>query len=285
MRIGIVIPSLDTGAYILEAIESVLAQRGSFDLELVVVDGGSRDATIAVLEAVDARRSRGEWQDRGVFSLITFDRHSPALPDSHPFENVFEGWYWTSTDSAMHADQAWHVHLMGGRMFWGSKDGFELVWPVRGASGVLPAVTAGPSDHGVPWPAPRFEPHGETVRDNLTGLTWTRSADLGNGPVSWEDAFAVVKRLNRDGFASATTWRLPTIRELESLADAARHSPALPDGHPFTHAREAYWSSTNSGYEQDWAMCFYLHKGAVGVGFKQDRGFHVWGVASAAPAP
>ena len=250
----------------------------------------SRHEAFEFVDAMNAEKRAGhdDWRlpdRRELFSLITFDRHSPALPDSHPFENVFEGWYWTSTGSAMHADQAWHVHLMGGRMFWGSKDGFELVWPVRGASRLLPAVTAGPSDHGVPWPAPRFEPYGETVRDNLTDLTWTRSADLGNGPMSWEDAFAVVERLNRDGFASVTTWRLPTIRELESLADAARHSPALPDGHPFTDTREAYWSSTNSGYEPDWTMCFYLHKGAVGVGFKRDHGFHVWGVSPAAPTP
>ena len=250
----------------------------------------SRPEAFAFVEAMNAKRHAGhhDWRlpdRRELFSLITFDRHSPALPDAHPFENVFEGWYWTSTSSVMHADQAWHVHLMGGRMFWGSKDGFELVWPVRGESKTLPAVTAGPSDFGVPWPEPRFEADGETVHDNLTGLTWTRSADLSDGPTSWEDAFAMVKRLNADAFAGISGWRLPTIRELESLADSAHHSPALPEGHPFTDPREAYWSSTNSAYEPDWAMCFYLHKGAVGVGFKQDHGFHVWAVSPDRPRP
>ncbi len=217
---------------------------------------------------------------RELFSLITFDRHSPALPDGHPFRNVFQGWYWTSTTSAMHDDQAWHVHLMGGRMFWGSKTGYELVWPVRGASDRLPAIIAGPSETGVPWPEPRFEAAKLTVRDRLTGLTWNRSADQAHGPVTWETAFETVAELNKASAAGITTWRLPTIRELESLADAAHHSPALPGGHPFTDTREAYWSSTNSGYEPDWAMCFYLHKGAAGVGFKPDNGFHVWAVTS-----
>lgn len=237
------------------------------------------------IETMNAEKHAGydDWRlpnRRELFSLITFDRHSPALPDGHPFENVFAGWYWTSTTSAMHEDQAWHVHLMGGRMFWGSKTGYELVWPVRGASTELPTVSAAPSGTGVPWPAPRFETKGKAVYDRLTELTWTRSADLSSGPSAWEEAFATVARINDEAHAGISNWRLPTIRELESLADAAHHSPALPDGHPFTDTREAYWSSTNSGYEPDWAMCFYLHKGAAGVGFKRDNGFHVWAVSS-----
>jgi len=73
-------------------------------------------------------------------------------------------------------------------------------------------------------------------------------------------------------------WRLPNINELESLVDASRDSPALPEGHPFKNAREAYWSSTTSFYETDWAYCLYLHKGAVGVGHKPGAEFSVWAV-------
>ncbi|MEF2230220.1 MAG: DUF1566 domain-containing protein [Pseudodesulfovibrio sp.] len=218
---------------------------------------------------------------RELFSLVSFDAHSPALPEGHPFTNVFSGWYWTATPSAMHPAQAWHVHFMGGRMFWGTRTGYELIWPVRGTSAVLPAVTAS-AENGAAWPSPRFAAQGETALDGLTGLTWTRSADLAPGPVGWQDAFETVVRLNRDRLGGMENWRLPTIRELESLTDAARHSPALPGRHPFADPREAYWSSTNSAYEADWAMCLYLHKGAVGVGFKGDRGFHVWAVTEQA---
>jgi len=215
---------------------------------------------------------------RELFSLVSFDSHSPSLPAGHPFTNVFHGWYWTSTTSAMHESQAWHLHMMGGRMFWGNKTGYELVWPVRGRSEILPAPTAGPSKDGSVWPEPRFEDHGEIVTDRLTHLCWTRLADLAPGPVSWKDAFTVVKKLNTTGFASLSGWRIPTIREFESLTESQKHSPALPTGHPFTNTREAYWSSTNSGYEANWAMCHYLDKGAIGVGYKRDKGFHVWAV-------
>ncbi|WP_419785105.1 DUF1566 domain-containing protein [Pseudodesulfovibrio sp.] len=229
----------------------------------------------------------GDWRlpdRRELFSLVSFDTHTPALPEDHPFENVFSGWYWTSTTSAMHPAQAWHVHLMGGRMFWGTKTGYELVWPVRGISEVLPAVNPG-SPLGVPWTETRFRAEGDIVLDLLTGLTWTRSADMADGPTGWDGAFAAVNRLNSERHAGLADWRVPTIRELESLTDATAHSPALCPGHPFTDTREAYWSSTNSAYEPDWAMCYYLHKGAIGVGYKQDKGFHVWAVADSAPNP
>lgn len=231
-----------------------------------------------------AHAGHNDWRlpdRRELFSLICFDQTGPALPAGHPFVNVFGGWYWTSTVSAMHPAQVWHVQFSGGRMFWGSRTGYELVWPVRGASPVLPVTGAGDSVNA-PWPRPRLVRQGPVVLDALTGLTWTASADLAHGPTGWEEAFATINRLDRERPGGTATWRLPTIRELESLVDASRHSPALPEGHPFDHPAEAYWSSTSSAFERDWAMCLYLHKGAVGVAHKGDQGFHVWAVSGPA---
>lgn len=75
------------------------------------------------------------------------------------------------------------------------------------------------------------------------------------------------------------SWRLPDINALESLVDASRHHPALPAGHPFLAVGEAYWSSTTSAFETNWAHALYLHKGAVGVGVKSAREFLVWPVS------
>jgi glycosyltransferase involved in cell wall biosynthesis len=52
--ISVVIPSLNQGAYIEQAIESVLSQAHQ-PFELIVVDGGSNDGTIAVLEKFGSR--------------------------------------------------------------------------------------------------------------------------------------------------------------------------------------------------------------------------------------
>lgn len=128
---------------------------------------------------------------------------------------------------------------------------------------------------GVVWPSPRFRVREAVVHDELTGLVWTRNADLSQGVVDWDTALETVAGLTLDG----RDWRLPNINELESLVDCSRHHPALTDRHPFEGVGEAYWSSTTSGFETDWAFCLYMHKGAVGVGYKPGPEFLVWAVS------
>ncbi len=246
---------------------------------------------------MNARATHGhtDWRmpnRRELRSLISHAARKPALPANHPFRGVFLGWYWTCTTSALAPAYAWYVHMEGGRMFYGRKDQYCLLWPVRGKSSVLPAtgqticydeqgreiacsgsLQDGEFRAGVAWPSPRFTILDSGVRDELTGLVWTRSADLAGNPVTWKAALDLAADLAaRDGLP----WRLPSINELESLVDASRHSPALPAGHPFEHVPEACWSSSTSFFEPDWAYCLYFHKGAVGVGYKPNPEFAVW---------
>ncbi|NLW80182.1 MAG: DUF1566 domain-containing protein [Desulfovibrionales bacterium] len=243
----------------------------------------------------DKALGHADWRlpnRRELASLVSPAHQRPALPSGHPFI-VSQTWYWTSTTASLAPRYAWHVHLEGGRMFYGDKGRDAMVWPVRGVGAVLPrtgqrrcwdaggvAVAClgtgqdGELRQGVPWPEPRFTREKGGVHDALTGLLWTLSADQA-GPCSWEQALHAAQGCREGG----RNWRLPTIRELESLVDADEHSPALPRDHPFRDPREAYWSSTSSAFAPDWAYCLYLHKGAVGVGFKAKREFHAWFVA------
>lgn len=235
---------------------------------------------------------------RELRSLMSHQTRKPALPDGHPFENIFSGWYWTSTTAAINSAYAWYIHMEGARMFYGNKEQFFLLWPVRGeGNGVLPATGQtrcydadgnviacknsnqdGDLRLGTRWPEPRFEESGATVIDHLTDLRWLRRADMTGEKVTWEGALEAVAELNSKTDA---TWRLPNINELESLVDCSTHSPALPEGHPFRDVREGYWSSTTSMFEPDWAWALYLTKGAVGVGQKWGAHFHVWVVSDA----
>ncbi len=233
-------------------------------------------------------------------SLLSYQTKKPALPESHPFENVFSGWYWTSTTAAINPAYAWYIHMEGARMFYGEKRQFFLLWPVRGrVSSVLSATGQkycydqdgnriscantgqdGEFQYGIHWPVPRFHVHDEVVLDRLTNLCWLKRADLAGKTVTWQEALLIVKELNADR-GTTTLWRLPNINELETLVDCSTHSPALPEGHPFENVREGYWSSTTSMYEPDWAWALYLTKGALGVGQKKGAYFHVWPVCSA----
>jgi hypothetical protein len=234
---------------------------------------------------------------RELRSLMSHQTKKPALPEGHPFTDVFLGWYWTSTTASINAAYAWHVHMEGARMFYGNKEQFSLLWPVRAeGNGILPATGQvkcydskgrliqpegsgqdGELRIGRPWPEPRFEITSHLVIDRLTGLRWSKNADLANGTVTWQDAIAAVAKLNQNAKEKAR-WRLPNINELESLVDCGTHSPALPPVHPFDAVREAYWSSTTSMFEPDWAWVLYITKGAVGVGQKRGPHFSVWAV-------
>lgn len=233
---------------------------------------------------------------RELRSLISHGSRKPALPGGHPFKSVYLGWYWTSTTAAIAPAYAWYVHLEGGRMFYGKKDGYCLTWPVRGTSPVLAATGQtscfdvvgkeiscsgtgqdGEFCLGVAWPEPRFKSTGQGIVDRLTGLCWYPEADLCAGMTTWQNALDAAADLRRQ---TGLPWRLPTINELESLVDASAHTPALPQGHPFTNIRDGYWSSTTSFFEPDWSYCLYLNKGAVGVGWKPGPEFHCWPVLS-----
>jgi len=234
---------------------------------------------------------------RELRSLMSHQTRQPALPEGHPFVNVFSGWYWTSTTAAINPAYAWYIHMEGARMFYGHKEQFFLLWPVRGKGDtILPATGQtrcydakgqliscagsgqdGEFRSGVPWPEPRFAEAGKMVVDRLTNLCWRSSADLTGDMLTWEEALKAVTELNQQQ-GEAYSWRLPNINELESLVDCSEHSPALPQGHPFREVREGYWSSTTSMFEPDWAWALYLAKGAVGVGQKRGAHFSVWAV-------
>jgi len=225
----------------------------------------------------------GDWRLPGraeLRSLTSFASRNPALPAGHPFTDVYLSWYWTATPSARDPEYAWYVHLEGARTFFGHRREDHLVWPCRGSSRVIPVDGATRVDG-----RGRFDVAGSVVRDRATGLEWTRDADLARGTVRWEEALALVRRLDRRPVPAGSGWRLPTVNELDSLVDLGRWEPALPSPHTFAGVRDAYWSSTSSAYEPDWAMALYLDLGRVGVGQKKDANFSVWAVRSPGARP
>jgi len=232
---------------------------------------------------------------RELRSLISYQTAKPALPSAHPFDDVFQSWYWSCSSAHIQPAFAWYVHMAGGRMFYGDKQHSYMVWPVRGSSclpktGQLEAYDAQGqripnvafSEQGVHWPEKRFVMISEqSVLDQLTQLIWSRCANNAAGVTTWAEALEVIAQMNRNQFDGRATWRLPTINELESLVDCGQHAPALPQEHPFEAVQPIYWSSTTSLYEPDWAWALYLQSGACGVGQKKDPHFAVWAVSIA----
>lgn len=254
----------------------------------------------------EQRFGHADWRlpnRKELFSLVSHVQINPALPADHPFTNIFPGYYWTSTTCVRLPREAWYVHLGGGRVFKGMKHGSYMVWLVRssvnglkaipcsgqdtcysGAGKVIPCSDSGQDGAlriGIPWPKPRFVEYHQTVLDKLTGLVWTKLADLTSKTVAWKSALDTIKTMNDDKAFDYSDWRLPNIRELESLIDAGSHSPALPHGHLFNKVRKFYWSSTTSTYDPRYAWVLYMEDGSVGVGYKPNSSFFAWAVGMA----
>ena len=78
---------------------------------------------------------------------------------------------------------------------------------------------------------------GLTVEDNVTGLTWTQSADLNDDgdieaadKLTYDQAMAYPDTLNSIAYGGYTDWRLPSIEELYSLIDFSGVDPSGYEG-------------------------------------------------------
>lgn len=139
---------------------------------------------------------------------------------------------------------------------------------------------------GCPNDANRFtiSPADDTVTDNCTGLEWQRfTADRdGDGQItsadlfhSWCEALDYCFNLS---FAGHGDWRLPSVRELESIVDYGRFNPSIdPD---FGAESATYWSSTSCANDPHNAWLIFFGDGD-GNQFSKNSGSHVRAVRNA----
>ncbi len=161
----------------------------------------------------------------------------------------------------------------------------------------------GDLEKGVAWPSPRFTDNSNgTVTDNLTGLIWLKNASCANATRNWATALTDVAQLNTNGTMNSnncgdtsnggshqTDWRLPNVREQQSLVHYGVVNPAVPNtagtgkwaaGDPFTGGQSDYyyfWTSTPYADITSLAWYVYLGSGNVYVGDKTSS-FYVWPV-------
>ncbi|MCX5885263.1 MAG: DUF1566 domain-containing protein [Proteobacteria bacterium] len=141
---------------------------------------------------------------------------------------------------------------------------------------------------GVAWPEPRFTDNGDgRMTDNLTGLMWTKDANLPGGTKIWQETLDYCNNLTLGGYSD---WRLPNINELESLVNGAEsNTTTWLNTQGFTNVQaDGYWSSTSCAGLPDLAWVVHMWYGLVvtnvcysGVcyGSKSDD-YYVWPVRS-----
>lgn len=179
--------------------------------------------------------------------------YANAWLNTQGFNNVLSS-YWSSTTYAKDIYSAWYVamhkgyvvHDIIGKGDTGSYAGYA--WAVRSEqfSSVISLPQTGQKTSyasgddgdiqaGVVWPSPRFTDNdNSTVTDNLTGLIWTKDANV-PGPSAcnpgtyktWQEALEYIKCLNSWSYLGHHDWRLPNKKELYSLIDYSNYNPAL----------------------------------------------------------
>jgi len=104
------------------------------------------------------------------------------------------------------------------------------------------------------------------VRDNVTGLIWEVKTDDGSihdedNTYTWQDAQDVfIAELNSSSFGGHSDWRLPNVKEFQSIADYQRTNPAIDTDYFPDTVSSHYWSSTTHNYYTSyaWYINFYF---------------------------
>ncbi|MEI6021857.1 MAG: DUF1566 domain-containing protein [Bacteroidota bacterium] len=78
-----------------------------------------------------------------------------------------------------------------------------------------------------------------TVIDNTTGLMWQKIAF--KDTLTWEDALHYADTASIGGY---TDWRLPNVKEIQSINDEKRINPSVNTGYFSNIGIKKYWSST-----------------------------------------
>ncbi len=208
-----------------------------------------------------------------------------AYGDTSAGERIIDAQFASSTQyvsTTMNgAKTVFGVNFADGRI-----KGYGLTMPGLGAGEKTFFVlyVRGNSDYGTNT----FVDKGDgTISDAATGLTWQQ--DDGGSSMAWEDALAYCENLE---LAEADDWRLPNVKELQSLVDYGRspdttNSAAIDpifSATPITNEAgqtdyAAYWSSTTHANMMNGANAAYVNFGRS-MGYMQNSWIDVHGAGA-----
>lgn len=190
-------------------------------------------------------------------SIVDYGKDAGPALDTSAFSSP-EGRYWSASLNMNGRRNAWIINFdTGGTEVWG------LDYPlnvrcVRCAEAGAEAFAYCSQCHAAKAGAPvgRYVVDSTTVFDTKTGLTWQRypptESPGGRVNLSWDDAQLYCQNPGPGAICApgivclpGTGWRLPTVKELESLFDPRAPFGKLdPVAFPGTVLDEVSWSST-----------------------------------------
>ncbi len=237
--------------------------------EVKTDDGGLRDkdntydfsqaATFANTVSSNGLCGSNTWRVptvKELLGIVDYGRTAPSI-DLNYFPNIATGnWYWSSSAYANDAADAWYVDFgSNGNSFGHDRSNPHPVRLVSGTQSLDVFVVNGD----------------ETVTQSNTGLMWAKCAvglsgsdcttgtALGNA--TWSDALTAA---NTSTLGGHTDWRLPTVKELQSLMDYSQSEPAIGTDFPNTNPNAWLWSSTPIVNAADKTWYIHSSEGYIG---------------------
>jgi hypothetical protein len=167
------------------------------------------------------------------YSVFAPSINTQYFPNTHDSPAVGD-WshHWTSKSASFNNGRAWHVTFEEG--FSHDNDKTKTFW-VRAVRGnELTSV---------------FMDNGDgTITDSAAGLMWEQKTDDGGANdkdniYTWEEALDWVASLNQSNYLGYDDWRLPNVKELQSIVDYST-TPAIDLGFFPNTQSDAYWASS-----------------------------------------
>ena len=209
-----------------------------------------------------------------LMSLKDYGVGDAGIPrvDTNWLGETSPGGYWSSTqDVANPGNSQWYVDF--GSTSTGT-DPLSIGYAVRLVRGFVPA------------PAIRYTPlfDGSEIRDNLTGMVWRRCPEgmawnqvtCTGKPIRFTHGEALAHAKAQTAVARANQevgWRLPNVKELFSMSDTGKASPAV-DTVAFpgdlNQGGWNYWSSTPLARTEDVVMTVRFDNGGAEAKLRGD---------------
>lgn len=199
-------------------------------------DGG--EMTIENASTYCANLSLGNYTDWRLpspieaYSILNQQNANPAI-NTLFFPNTTAEYWWTNTFQVGDITKVWVTNSGGGI---GNHPKSETI----SAGGTKKFHARAVRDMHPPTLITRFTDNGDgTITDQLTQLIWQKTPSA--TAMTWEQALGYAENLV---LANASDWRLPNIKELQSLNDESLTNPSVSTAFFPTIGVKNYWSST-----------------------------------------
>ena len=101
----------------------------------------------------------------------------------------------------------------------------------------------------------------------IDSLEWQDNLEAKTTKLTWKDAKLYCQNLELAGY---NDWRLPNIKELQSIVNVSRYNPAIKRDFKNVTSRD-YWSSSQYVFDAEDVWCVFFNSGNARNGTKSNE--------------